>query len=140
AGAPLLVDAFQAAGTFDIDVRALDVDFLVAGVYKWLLGPAGLAFLYVRPDHHARVPTLAGWQAHADPYAFDPMGPLAPDARRYQAGGPNVAGAVGAASSIGMLQEVGLAAVERHNGALVEEIMDGAAERKWEVLTPRDAH
>lgn len=139
AGGLLLADAFQAAGNVEIDVRALDVDFLVTGVYKWLLGPPGFGFVYVKSEHHARVPTRSGWQGHAEPYAFDPMGPLAPDARRYQGGGPNVAGAVGTSASLSLLQEVGVPAIARHNEALVDQVLDAAAARKWEILTPRDA-
>jgi selenocysteine lyase/cysteine desulfurase len=47
AGASLLVDATQAAGTLAIDVRRIDPDFLVFPTYKWLLGPYGRAFLYI---------------------------------------------------------------------------------------------
>lgn len=133
---PLLVDAFQACGTYPIDVRKWDVDFLVTGVYKWLLAPAGLAFLYVRRDHHARLPTTSGWYAAADSYAFDPLGEMAADARRYQYGGPSVVSCVALVESLKLLDEVGLASVERTNRALVERILARCAERKYEVLTP----
>ena len=136
AGVPLLVDAFQAAGTFDVNVKKLDVDFLVSGVYKWLLGPVGIAFAYVRKEHHGRVPLTASWQAAAEPYAFDPLGPLAPDARRYQAGGSSVIGAVGAAASLDLVHEVGLATIERRNAQLVAKVQQEAEARKFEVLTP----
>ena len=136
AGVPLLVDAFQAAGTFDINVKKLDIDFLVSGVYKWLLSPVGIAFLYVKKEHHGRVPLTASWQAAAEPYAFDPLGPLAPDARRYQAGGAGVMAAVGAAASLDLVQEVGLAAIERRNAELVARVQREAEARKFEVLTP----
>lgn len=135
-GAPVLVDAFQAAGTYPIDVKAADVDFLVSGVYKWLLAPAGLAFLYVKREHHALSPTTSGWLAADVPYSFDPLGPLAPDARRFQSGGPSVAGCAAFAASAALLEEVGLANVERANRALVERVMARAGERKWHVLTP----
>ncbi len=136
-GTPVLVDAFQAAGTYDINVQALDVDFLVSGVYKWLLAPAGLAFLYVHPDHAARMqPVASGWLALEEPYAFDPLGPLAADARRFQSGGASVVGCVAAAESLALVQEVGVGAIERRNRALVERAMAHARERKWEVLTP----
>jgi selenocysteine lyase/cysteine desulfurase len=136
-GTPILVDAFQAAGTFDIDVKALDVDFLVSGVYKWLLAPAGLAFLYVRPDHAAALePATSGWLSLEQPYAFEPLGPLASDARRFQSGGPSVIGCAAAAESLALVQEVGLGNVERHNRGLVERVMAHARERKWEILTP----
>ncbi|HWH08605.1 MAG TPA: aminotransferase class V-fold PLP-dependent enzyme, partial [Candidatus Thermoplasmatota archaeon] len=136
AGAPVLVDAFQALGTFDINVKEIDIDFLVSGVYKWLLGPPGIAFLYVKREHHGRVPLTASWQAAAEPYAFDPLGPLAPDARRYQSGGASVAGAVGAAASLDLIHEVGLSAIERRNARLVARIQEEAEARKLEVLTP----
>jgi selenocysteine lyase/cysteine desulfurase len=138
AGAPILVDAFQAAGTIDVDVRKGDVDFLVTGVYKWLMAPAGLAFLYARRDHHSRLPTTAGWQALAEPYSFDPLGPLAPDASRYQQGAPSVLGCVAAQSSLGLLMDVGLDHVAKKGRALVERVMDEARARKCEVLTPPD--
>jgi len=49
-GAYVLDDAFQAAGAIDINVHAEDIDFLLTGSYKWLLGPEGAGILYVRED------------------------------------------------------------------------------------------
>ena len=136
AGVPLLVDAFQALGTYDVDVKKLDVDFLVSGTYKWLLGPVGIAFLYAKREHHGRVPLTASWQAAENPYAFDPLGPLAPDARRYQGGGASVMGAVAASASLDLLHEVGLGTIERRNAQLVARVQREAEARKYEVLTP----
>lgn len=136
---PLMVDAFQACGNVPIDVKRLDVDFLVTGVYKWLLAPSGLAFLYVRPDHHALVPTVGGWFGARDPLAFDPLDELAPDARRFEYGGPSIVGCVALTETLKLLSEIGVANVERHNRALVERVMDHARERKWQILTPEAA-
>src|SRR5579859_3398278 len=47
-GALVFLDGYQDCGTRPMDVRALDVDFFVTGALKYLLGPAGIAFLYVR--------------------------------------------------------------------------------------------
>lgn len=137
-GALVLVDAFQALGTHPVDVRRLDCDFLVSGVYKWLMGASGLAFLYVRRDHHARVPVTGGWLAAEEPYSFDPLQPPASDARRYQYGGPSAVACAALPASLGLLEEIGLRSIERHNEALVERIVARADERKWEVLTPRE--
>ena len=49
-GALVLLDAYQSVGSLPIDVRALGVDFLAAGVLKYLLGSAGLGFLYCRRE------------------------------------------------------------------------------------------
>ncbi|MCA8927870.1 MAG: aminotransferase class V-fold PLP-dependent enzyme [Alphaproteobacteria bacterium] len=55
-GGKLLVDATHAAGVLDLDVAALDPDFLIFPTYKWLLGPYGRAFLYVARRHQSGVP------------------------------------------------------------------------------------
>ncbi|HEX2021870.1 MAG TPA: aminotransferase class V-fold PLP-dependent enzyme [Candidatus Thermoplasmatota archaeon] len=136
AGAMLMVDAFQACGTYPIDVRRLDVDFLVTGVYKWLLAPAGLAFLYARRDRHDLLPTTGGWLSAREPYAFDPFGEPAPDARRFQSGGASVVGCAAAAESLRLLEEVGLGRIERDTRALMDRVFAGARERGFEVLTP----
>lgn len=137
-GVPVLVDAFQACGTYPIDVRAWDVDFLVTGVYKWLMAPAGLAYLYVKPEQQRLVPTTGGWYANADPARFDPLAGLAPDARRFQYGGPSIIACAALRESLALLQDAGLANVERRNRELVERVMSHARERKWEILTPEE--
>ena len=63
-GALVLLDSFQAIGSLPVDVAALGVDFLGAGVLKYLLGSAGLGFFYCRRDLVERVwPTQTGWFA-----------------------------------------------------------------------------
>jgi len=49
-GAHLVVDGIQSVGGMKIDVKREGVDFLVAGTYKWLLGPGGAAFLYIKKE------------------------------------------------------------------------------------------
>ena len=51
-GALVFLDGYQDCGTRPIDVKALDVDFFVTGTLKYLLGPPGLAFLYVQARSH----------------------------------------------------------------------------------------
>ena len=54
AGAPVFVDAYQAAGVLSVDVEELNCDYLVAGAQKYMLGLPGIAFLYVRAGTEAR--------------------------------------------------------------------------------------
>src|SRR5581483_10143906 len=49
-GALVFLDGYQDCGTRPIDVKALGVDFFVTGALKYLLGPPGIAFLYVRRE------------------------------------------------------------------------------------------
>src|SRR5579862_1398300 len=91
-GAQVLLDCYQSVGSLDINVRALDVDFAAGGMLKYLIGTAGIGFLYVREAlTRTLVPTHTGWFAQADIgamdiYANDP----APNARRFEAGTPAV--------------------------------------------------
>ena len=57
-GGALAVDATQAAGAIPLDVRQIKPDFLVASCYKWLLGPYGLALMYVAPKYQAKAKPL----------------------------------------------------------------------------------
>lgn len=92
-GAHLLVDAYQSAGQLPIDVRAADVDFLVAGGLKWLLGGPGIAYLYARRELHARSePEVVGWFGHRRQFAFDITHlEYADGARRFEGGTPAIA-------------------------------------------------
>jgi selenocysteine lyase/cysteine desulfurase len=58
-GALCLVDAYQTVGSLPLDVRALGCDFLAAGVLKYLLGSAGLGFLYCRRELIERIAPTA---------------------------------------------------------------------------------
>lgn len=49
-GAYFVVDGIQCVGAMEVDVKREGIDFLVCGTHKWLLGPGGAAFLYVRKD------------------------------------------------------------------------------------------
>lgn len=61
AGAALVVDASQSFGAMPLDLAAVRPDFLVAVGYKWLLGPYGLAYLYVDEAHRGGVPLEENW-------------------------------------------------------------------------------
>jgi len=91
-GARVLLDTYQAIGALAVDARSLDVDFMVGGMLKYLLGTAGIGFLYVRkPLIEELVPGNSGWFAQQDIAAMDitanrPSG----SARRFEAGTPPV--------------------------------------------------
>ena len=91
-GALILVDSYQALGTFPIDVKALKVDFLVGGALKYLLASAGVAFLYVRRELIPGLqPIITGWFAQENMfdmniYAYKPSS----SARRFESGTPAV--------------------------------------------------
>ncbi len=74
-GAMVLLDCYQAVGSMDINVKKLDVDFAVGGMLKYLLGTAGIGFMYVRDSFtKSLVPTNSGWFAQENIAAMDITG------------------------------------------------------------------
>ncbi len=60
-GARVVIDGTQSIGALPFDIEAILPDFLVASGYKWLLGPAGLSYLYVNPQYHSGIPIENSW-------------------------------------------------------------------------------
>ena len=141
AGALVMLDDYQDCGTRPVDVRASNVDFYVTGTLKYLLGPPGLAFLYVRQELIERLePTITGWFAQSNPFAFDVkhLDP-SPTARRFEAGSPPVPNVYGAMPGIALLQEIGLNNVAAHIADLVQTLRRGTRRLGVKIKTPGDS-
>jgi selenocysteine lyase/cysteine desulfurase len=139
-GALVLLDAYQTAGSIPLDVAELGVDFLAAGCVKYLLGSAGLAFLWCRPELvEAILPTQTGWFADEDVFAMDihDYSP-SPTARRFESGTPPIPTAYAGHAGIELVREMDVAETERHVQTLVAQLDDGVAELGGRVVTPRD--
>ena len=76
---------------------------------KWLCGGPGAAWLYVRPDLAERLePALTGWQAHEQPFAFEPELRYAQGAQRFLTGTPNVPALYAATAGYDLIEELGV--------------------------------
>jgi selenocysteine lyase/cysteine desulfurase len=139
-GALVLLDAYQTVGSLPVDVKELDVDFLAAGVLKYLLGSAGLAFFYCRRELWERAwPTATGWFADEDIFAMDiyDYSP-SPTARRFQSGTPPVPSIYAGIAGIELMQEIGIAETRQHVNALNERLIAGVDELGGTLTTPRE--
>lgn len=137
-GAKVLLDCYQSVGSLDIDVKALDLDFAVGGMLKYLLGTAGIAFLYVRNSFiQSLVPTNSGWFAQADVTAMDiTANRPSPSARRFEAGTPAVVNCYAAEAGLKFLLAVGTPAIGQRNYALTRRCMQRLDETGWPSVTP----
>jgi selenocysteine lyase/cysteine desulfurase len=139
-GVPVLVDAYQAVGSLPVDVKAIGCDFLAAGVLKYLLGSAGLGFLYCRRELVEGIePTATGWFADQDIFEMDirDYSP-APTARRFEAGTPPVPPIYAGIAGIELMKEIGIAETEAHVRELNALLFAGLDELGARVVTPRD--
>jgi selenocysteine lyase/cysteine desulfurase len=141
AGALFCLDAYQSSGVQALDVRALGVDILVAGALKYLLGPPGVAFLYVRGDLVDGLrPLDSGWFAQENPFAFEgDRLCYAPTANRFQSGSPPIPSVYGARAGLALVREVGTPAIEEHVAALATRLIEGATAAGYALRTPEDA-
>jgi len=141
AGALVMLDDYQDSGTRPVDVKAMDLDFYVAGTLKYLLGPPGLAFMYVRKDLISKlVPSITGWFAQTNPFAFDPQHiDLSPTARRFESGSPSVPNVYAAMPGFQMLQEIGMENVATHIRKLTQSLLSHALDMGIRIKTPSDS-
>jgi kynureninase len=139
-GALVLVDTYQSAGTVPIDVAALDVDLMVGGSVKWLLGGPGTGYLYAKPEVAAALaPWLVGWFGHERPFGFEPS-PIAyaAGAGRFVTGTPNVAAHVMAAEGYRIVAEAGVDAIRAKSRRQVARLLDGFQAQGAVVRGPTD--
>jgi selenocysteine lyase/cysteine desulfurase len=141
-GALLMVDASQSAGVLPIDVRSEGIDLLVTTGMKWLLGPPGIAYLYVSRAVLSNAPVLdVGYIGLDCPLGEWPVGtlpPISPDAIRYELGLPSLPALAAARAGIELLLNVGAEQIAAHVECLVTRCIDGLLERGFDVVTPRD--
>jgi selenocysteine lyase/cysteine desulfurase len=127
-------------GAIELDVRSLGADAVAGGTVKYLLGTAGLGFMWLRPEVCARLlPTQTGWFADEDIFAMS-IADYSPhaSARRFDAGTPPVPSLYAGVAGVSLVEEAGVPAIEEHVGALVDRLLDGLDALDATVSTPRD--
>jgi len=139
-GSLVFVDAYQSIGTIPIDVKASDVDFLAAGTLKYLLGTAGIAFLYVKPAILETLhPTVTGWFGRVDPFAFDPFHlDYASSAARFDLGTPNIVNAYVARAGMQLIRETGVACIRGQIERLSDLAYRLAPQLGLQIAGPQD--
>jgi cysteine desulfurase/selenocysteine lyase len=121
-GALTLVDAAQSAGHLPINVRELGCDFLAFSGHK-MCGPTGIGALYGRAEILDSIPPWHGGgemivSVTLEKSAFK----KAP--HRFEAGTPNIAGAIGLAAAIDYIELIGRAAIFKHDAHLASYAME----------------
>jgi selenocysteine lyase/cysteine desulfurase len=141
AGALVMLDDYQDCGTRPVDVEAIGLDFYLTGTLKYLLGPPGLAFMYVRNELiSSLVPTVTGWFGQKNPFAYDPQHfELSPTARRFESGSPSVPNVYGALAGFRLLQGIGMENVAGHIKTLTQSLLSSARELDIRAKTPADS-
>lgn len=137
-GAFVVVDAYQSVGIMSMDVQHWNVDFLIGGSIKWLCGGPSCGYLYVRPDLISQFkPRLTGWIAHANPFAFSHEA-MEYDAtvRRFAQGTPNIPSLYSLLPGLQIIEDVGIATIERESRRRTQRIVAFAQEHGLRLHSP----
>jgi cysteine desulfurase/selenocysteine lyase len=138
-GALVCVDVIQGLGVLPASLDAWGVDVAMAGAHKWLLGPAGIGVLYVRPSVLERLrPLEPGWASVAHRRQWDNLElVLDASARRLEGGSVNLLGLSALAASLELLEHASVPAIRDHVLALTERVCGELAEAGAEILSDR---
>jgi len=115
-GALTLVDAAQSIGHLPLDVRELGCDFLAFSGHK-MCGPTGIGVLYGRTEILNSMPPWHGGGEMIVSVALD-KSTFKKAPHRFEAGTPNIAGAIGLAAAIDYIERIGRAAIFEHDSEL----------------------
>ncbi len=115
---PVLVDGAQACSHMKIDVQDLDVDFYVSSAHK-MYGPTGMGFLYGKEEWLNKLPPYHGGGEMIETCSFEKTTynvlPF-----KFEAGTPDIAGAIGMAAAADYILELGHERIARHEHELLE--------------------
>ncbi len=127
-GVPVLVDAAQSTPHIPIDVQALDADFVVFSGHK-VFGPTGIGALYGKRHLLEAMPPWQGGGHMIEDVTFSKtVYKGAPE--KFEAGTPDIAGAVGLGAALDYLESVGLPAIAAYEHDLLDYAQGGLADIK----------
>ena len=135
-GAVTLVDAAQSAGHLELDVRALGCDFLAFSGHK-MCAPTGIGVLYGRAEILDKTPPWQGGGEMILSVRYE-SSTYKPAPARFEAGTPNIAGAVGLGAAIDYINGIGRPLIQAHDESLALRAFEGIAELPgYRVLGPQ---
>jgi cysteine desulfurase / selenocysteine lyase len=117
AGIPVLVDGAQAIAHVAVDVQALGCDFYAFSGHK-IFGPTGIGVLYARAARLEAMPPYQGGGDMIRSVTFEKT-EYNDIPYKFEAGTPNIAGAIGLGAALDYVRDVGIGAIEAHERALL---------------------
>lgn len=133
------VDAIQGLGALPLSLAEMPADFVVADGHKWMLGPEGLALLYVRPQLRERLALHQfGWNMveQRGDYERTDWEP-ARDARRFECGSPNFLGIHALEASLSLIEEIGTGRIAEAINARIDHLIARIDDLGLDLLSPR---
>jgi kynureninase len=139
-GASAVIDGYHAVGVLPVDVTALGADFYVGGTLKWVCGGPGLTFIYASPHAIERTPTVTGWFAAKEQFAFETIRfEPAETAARFQLGTPSVGPVYTGIPALELILEIGPERIYDRIRWLTSIVVDRSRDLGFSIASPHDA-
>lgn len=135
---PVLVDGAQGLPHGPVDVQALGCDFYACSSHK-VFGPSGVGALYARGEWLDRLPPFMGGGDMIEEVRFDGVRFATPPSK-FEAGTPNIEGAIGFGAALEWADGLDWLAIERHEAALLERMTSGLADISGLRIVGQAAH
>ena len=136
-GAVVVLDACQSVPHMKVDVKALDIDFLAFSGHK-TVGPTGVGIFWGRSELLAELPPFLTGGSMIENVTMT-SATWAPAPRKFEAGVPNMAQAVGLGAALTYLTKVGIENIHNHEVALTKLLLDNISEiPEIKVVGPTD--
>lgn len=135
----LVVNASQAAGAFEIDVKRMRIDALCSTGHKWMLSGYGSGFVYLSRELQANThPRSIGWLSVQDPYGLtnDEVHLRRDLSARTELGCPHFAGIFALGASVDFMESIGMKNIEARALELNRLLTDRLEGAGWRVLSP----
>lgn len=137
-GAKVMVDATQAVGALNVNYNKDDVDFVSFAPYKYLMGPAGLALLYIKSEHISELkPDRVGWKNQIWKGDHAEVSRDLSTAEKFEYGTINFQGIYALERSIEYLSKIGITNVEKRVLSLSKYLWDNLVEQGKELYTAK---
>jgi len=125
-GAVVVLDACQSVPHMPVDVKALDIDFLAFSGHK-AVGPTGVGIFWGRAELLAELPPFLTGGSMIENVTMT-SATWAPAPKKFEAGVPNMAQAVGLGAALTYLTKIGMGNIHRHEVELTSYLLKGLSE------------
>ena len=138
-GAVVVLDACQSVPHMAVDVKALEIDFLAFSGHK-TVGPTGIGIFWGRSELLAELPPFLTGGSMIENVTMT-SATWAPAPRKFEAGVPNMAQAVGLGAALTYLTKIGMNQIHEHERALTEYLLNEFSTiDELKVIGPQDLH
>jgi len=134
------LDDYQATGQLPIDVKEKNIDIMISGGLKWLLGGSGIVYMYVNKEITKQLePSVTGWFSHKRQFEFDPHTiEFSDTASRFETGTPAISSIYPAVEGLKMINEIGVDNIRERTLKLTSLLINGLLELGFSIKVPDD--